>query len=83
MALPGELGNMLDDLSDTCSECGAHLPLKVLKTNAYYLGTFCENDGPYARKTGYFASAEKAEAALAEIEAGRGIPELRDARYHG
>jgi|GEM_PF-2564962 len=82
MALPGELGNMTGNLADTCTTCGETLPIEVLRTNAFYLGTFCPNDGPYARKSGYFAKREEAEAALAQILAGVADPSLRDTAHH-
>lgn len=58
-----------------CDGCGALLPLAVHHSAAgYYLGfacwtsvpEVCENIGPYSRESGYFATEEEAEKALAE-----------------
>jgi hypothetical protein len=44
--------------------CGKRLPLMVLKTIAYYIGT-ADDDGPCSRESvEYFASEEDANAAL-------------------
>lgn len=60
--LPGETGHI-----DTECECGEHLPAKILSTPAgYYIGTFCPNDGPYSRESGYYPTPEAAQKALDE-----------------
>lgn len=48
---------------DVCPDCGTRLVPKVLKSNAWYIGTECEC-GPYSRESGYFKTREEAEAAL-------------------
>lgn len=48
--------------SDMC--CGKVLKLQVLKSNNYYIGTFCPECGPYSRESGYYKTKEEAEAAL-------------------
>jgi hypothetical protein len=58
MALPGEIGH----IDSECMDCGNHLPAKVLKSGAgYYIGTFCNNHGPYSRESGYYPTREAAQ----------------------
>lgn len=59
MALPGEIGHSFK----TCEDCGVVLVPQVLKTCAFYIGTFC-NCGPYSRESGYYATREEAQADL-------------------
>jgi hypothetical protein len=48
----------------TCSDCGVTPQLRVCRSAAgYYIGTMCEC-GPYSRESGYFETAEAAQAAL-------------------
>lgn len=54
----------------TCPDCGIKLVPKVLKTCAYYIGTYC-NCGPYSRESEYFATKAEAEAELASGIYGR------------
>jgi hypothetical protein len=66
--LPGE--TIASGASPIC--CGnTPLELKVLRSNAFYIGTFCDRCGPYSRESGYFATREEAEAALASGSFGR------------
>lgn len=39
----------------------------------YYLGTWCDFCGPYGRESGYFATHEEAEKALAEWKEGNRV----------
>lgn len=67
---------------ETCSECGAHMELEVLRSPAgYYLGTECERDGPYGRESGYFPTYELANQALNQWLLGNRVG-ARDADYH-
>ena len=51
-------------VDEKCS-CGAPIPLKVCMSGAgYYLGSWCDNCGPYSRESGYFPTRELAEKAL-------------------
>jgi hypothetical protein len=59
MALPGETGHSFK----TCADCGEILTPRVLKTCAYYIGTFC-HCGPYSRERGYYATEAEAQADL-------------------
>jgi DNA-directed RNA polymerase subunit RPC12/RpoP len=57
-------------MMETCLDCGAELPLKVLKSSsAYYIGYFCPNCGPYGRISEYFQTAALAEAVLITMSA--------------
>ncbi len=61
MALPCEIGH----IDSKCMDCGAELPAKVLRSGAgYYIGTFCDNHGPYSRESGYYPTREAAQEAL-------------------
>jgi len=62
MALPGECVNTTQTI---CTECGAELPIRVLRSAAgYYIGFLCKKCGPYGRESGYYNSKEEAETAL-------------------
>lgn len=65
MALPGEtLGR--DVTTFICTECGNQMARSVCQSAAgYYIGFWCDNCGPFSRETGYYASREDAETALA------------------
>jgi hypothetical protein len=68
MALPGEIGHG----NTNCMDCGEFLPLKVCMSAAgYYVGTWCDNCGPYSRESGYYRTEELAQAALDSGEFGR------------
>jgi uncharacterized Zn finger protein len=61
MAFPGETGH----INTECMDCGSPLPAKVLKSGAgYYIGTFCDNCGPYSRESGYYPDLVSAQEAL-------------------
>lgn len=48
-----------------CADCKKPLKTEVLKSNAgFYLGTWCDNCGPYARESSYFATRAQAESTL-------------------
>lgn len=50
-----------------CSTCNKTLPVEVLKSFAgYYIGTWCDECGPYSRISGYYDTMEKASKALAD-----------------
>lgn len=52
--------------------CGKVLQFKVLCSGAgFYIGTFCDNHGPYSRESGYYPTREAAQAALDSGEYGR------------
>ena len=62
MTLPKE--TITRGASPVC-DCGATLPFKVLHSMAgYYIGTFCDNCGPYSRQSNYFRTYEAAQVAL-------------------
>jgi hypothetical protein len=63
MALPGETGHAFK----TCEDCGEVLTPKVLKTCAFYIGTFCLC-GPYSRESLYYGTLEEAQADLERLE---------------
>jgi len=67
MALPEELTGFADTV--TCP-CGEELPLKVLRSNAYYIGRFCPKCGPYSRESRYFKKRGDANAELALWKSG-------------
>ncbi len=68
MAFPGEL---LGVNGATCFLCGDEMELEVLSTPAgFYLGYYCENDGPMGRETNYMPTWEAAEAELEIIKDG-------------
>lgn len=76
MTLPGETVGTEDEIR--CSMCKVVLPLKVCSSNAgYYIGYSCITCGPYSRETVYFADRPSAEAALKEMESGKGAQWLR------
>lgn len=59
--LPGE--TIRSGASNEC--CGKKLELQVLQSGAgYYIGTICEQCGPYSRESGYYGSKEEAAEAL-------------------
>ncbi len=61
MALPGETGH----INTNCMDCGRFLRAKVLQSGAgYYIGTFCDQDGPYSRESGYYPTREAAQGDL-------------------
>ena len=64
---PGE--TISTGASDKCDICGKKLELKVLKTCAYYVGTFCCE--PNSRESGYYVTREEAQAALDSGDFGR------------
>jgi len=42
--------------------CGKELKLEVLRSAAgYYIGTFCQQCGPYSRESGYYSTTAAAE----------------------
>lgn len=52
-----------------CIDCGASLKLKICKSNTgWYLGYWCEHDGPISRETNYFNSQIEAEQAIKNPE---------------
>ena len=59
--LPGE--TLASGAAETCPDCGITLTLRVLRSNAYYIGTQC-NCGPYSRESQYYPTAEAAQHAL-------------------
>ena len=65
--IPGE--TIATGASNKCAVCGAKLELKVLKTNAYYVGTYCCE--PHSRESGYYATRGEAEEALKSRSFGR------------
>lgn len=57
----------------TVCDCGAILPLRVLKSNAgHYLGFFCLSHGPYSRETEYMPELE-AQALLDKVFTRHGV----------
>ncbi len=65
--LPGE--TILSGANPDC--CGETLPFKVCQSAAgFYIGTFCDNCGPYSRESGYFPTREAAQTALNEWDKG-------------
>ena len=62
MALPGET----IPSGSKCEECGEVLKHEVLQNanGAWYIGTWCSNDGPYSRESCYFSTKEDAEESL-------------------
>lgn len=76
MASPGEIDRT------NCGECNQELPLMVLYSAAgFYLGTWCDKDGPNSRESGYFRSEEGAEDALLQWRVGNYVSK-RDTGYH-
>lgn len=61
--LPGEIALTEEDGSIEC-DCGAILPMRVLKSNNYYIGHRCRNCGPVDRQSGYYATEAEAQKAL-------------------
>ena len=60
----------------SCYDCGKELELKVCSSMAgYYLGYFCDRDGPHSRETEYFKNKKDAETALSMYQ-GSGQLEL-------
>lgn len=69
MALPGET---VGPYGTRCEDCGNWLIIGVQHSNAgYYVGYWCDNDGPYSRESGYYRTFEEAEKALKEKHYGR------------
>lgn len=67
--LPGET---VGGEGSQCFECGKALELQVCRSAAgYYLGYWCDTDGPCGRETGY-SSEEDAIRAL-EVYLGSGL----------
>ncbi len=60
---PGE--TIATGAAKTCSDCGVTPKLQVCKSNAYYIGTYCDC-GPYSRESDYYDTRELAEKALEE-----------------
>lgn len=68
MVLSGE--TIQTGADDTC--CGVTLQLQVLRSNAgYYVGTQCNECGPYSRESGYYETREAADKALKTGSFGR------------
>ena len=66
--LPGE--TIASGASPIC--CDKPLELQVCHSAAvYYIGTFCNNCGPYSRESDYFRKADDAQKALDSGEFGR------------
>lgn len=66
--MPGE--TLRNGAPNTCPDCKTRLVPKVMRTNAYYIGTECEC-GPYSRESEYFKTQEEAEKALKGLIYGR------------
>ena len=65
--LPGETIN--SGASEIC--CGVKLEVRVYQSGAgYYLGTWCNNCGPYSRESGYYSDKAMAEKALKHYNTG-------------
>ena len=48
-----------------CPDCYTSLKLRVCKSNAgWYLGYWCDKDGPESRETNYFLTRSEAEEAM-------------------
>ncbi len=63
--LPGE--TIRSGASNMC--CGKVLEFTVLRSNAgYYIGTQCDQCGPYSRESHYYRSEEEARQAVADDE---------------
>jgi hypothetical protein len=61
--LPGETTE--GELTRSCTECSAELPLGVCKSPAgYFIGYWCNSCGPAGRETGYFGTDREANDAL-------------------
>jgi hypothetical protein len=61
--IPGE--TVATGAPTTCSECNKELKIQVCMSAAgYYIGYFCDQDGPWSRESGYYTKREEAEAAL-------------------
>lgn len=55
-----------------CLDCGAQLEPQVCHSAAgYYVGYWCDQDGPHSRESGYYRTSEDAERALASGEYSR------------
>ena len=62
MVLPGE--TVATGASPIC-DCGEKLEPQVCKSPAgYYVGYWCDEDGPFSRESGYYRTREEAERAL-------------------
>jgi hypothetical protein len=66
MALPGEtIASGAPHPNGCCPDCGLEMPIKVCMSAAgYYIGTFCDQCGPYSRESGYYRTHKLAEADL-------------------
>lgn len=68
--IPGE--TVATGALTTCLDCGEELKPKVCRSGAgYYVGYWCQQDGPHSRESGYYASSEAATLALKEGRYGR------------
>lgn len=66
--LPGEIEGTGEPVP--CFDCDRLMPLAVQRSAAgFYLGYFCPQCGPWSRESGYFATREEAEKALANPSA--------------
>lgn len=86
MALEGEINDSLDTIE--CVGCSAspacHMPLNVYQSAAgYYIGRYCNYDGPYSRESDYFATVEAARAELELWRSENVRPSARDLNFHG
>lgn len=82
MALPGEFHDSLEPIE--CEDCGSKLEVQVLRSNAgYYIGRFCDRDGPYERMSDYHPSEESAQAELDLWRESDVRPSARDIDFHG
>ncbi len=76
MMFQGE--TVLSGAQTSCFECGTELEMKVCRSGAgYYVGYWCDTDGPHTRETGYFKTELEAEAALAMYQATGELPRMR------
>lgn len=58
MVLPGE--TVATGASDTCSDCGTKMELKICHSAAgFYIGYECQC-GPYSRESSYYKTREQA-----------------------
>lgn len=74
--LPGE--TIGSGASNTCSgdEDYPHERVRMVEAvqssgGGYYIGTFCPYCGPYSRESGYYRTADEAQAALDSNSYGR------------
>ena len=48
-----------------CLECGTELTIQVCHSAAgYYIGYWCNMDGPHSRESGYYKTTGEAQTAL-------------------